>query len=240
MRDDASLNPVFVALDTPSLKRALGLARAVKPYVGGIKIGLEFISAQGPDGIRAMVATGIPVFADVKFHDIPNTVAGAVKSLAPLGAAMINLHASGGAAMMRAAAAAAAEFDQRPKILAVTVLTSLDRADLAALGVAAAPIDQVVRLAKLALDSGLDGVICSPQEIHAVRDACGADFLIVTPGIRPGGSSLDDQRRVTTPAKALQAGADFLVIGRPITAAADPAMAAREIAAELAGVLAAR
>ena len=240
MRDDGSANPVFVALDTPSLDHALELARAVKPYVGGIKIGLEFISAQGPDGVRAMVATGIPVFADVKFHDIPNTVAGAVRSLAPLGAAIINLHASGGAAMMEAAAKAAAEFELRPRIIAVTVLTSLDRTDLNALGVSAEPIDQVVRLAKLAQASGLDGVVCSPQEIYAVRDACGPDFLIVTPGIRPAAASLDDQRRVTTPAKALQAGADFLVIGRPITAAADPAMAAREIAAELAGVLAAR
>ena len=240
MKDSAAANPVFVALDTPSKERALSLAAALKPHIGGVKIGLEFISAQGPDGIRAMIATGLPVFADVKFLDIPNTVAGAVRSLATLGPAFINVHAAGGAAMMRAAAEAASEFDPRPKILGVTVLTSLDAGDLAAMGVSLSPLDQVVRLARLAQASGLDGVICSPQEISAVRDACGADFLIVTPGIRPAGAALDDQRRVTTPVRALRDGADFLVIGRPITAAPDPAAAAREIAAELAGVLAAR
>jgi orotidine-5'-phosphate decarboxylase len=238
MNDTA--NPIFVALDTPSRERALMLAEAVRPYVGGFKVGLEFISAQGPEGIRAVVALGLPVFADVKFHDIPNTVAGAVRSLAPVGPAMINLHASGGAAMMKAAAEAAAEFSSRPKILAVTVLTSLERADLENMGISGTPLDQVVRLATLAQSCGLDGIICSPQEIAAVRDTCGPDFLIVTPGVRPAGASLDDQRRVTTPVRALQAGADYLVIGRPITGAADPREAAREIASDLSGALAAR
>jgi orotidine-5'-phosphate decarboxylase len=240
MSPEASQNPIFVALDTPSTEQALAIAKAVRRHVGGVKVGLEFISAQGPQGIRAIVATGLPVFVDVKFHDIPNTVAGAVRSIAPLGAAFINVHTTGGAAMMAAAAAAAAEFNPRPKVLGVTVLTSLDARDLESISVTCGPLEQVVRLARLAQSSGLDGVICSPQEIAAVRDACGPDFLIVTPGVRPAGSSLDDQRRVTTPAKALAAGADYLVIGRPITAAADPGEAAREIAADLAGLLAAR
>jgi len=238
MKDTA--NPIFVALDVPTRDAALKLAELVRPHVGGFKVGLEFISAEGPDGIRTIVALGLPVFADVKFHDIPNTVAGAVKALAPSGATMINLHTSGGAAMMEAAAAAAAGFSPRPKILGVTVLTSLEQSDLAGMGISGTPLDQVVRLARLAQKSGLDGIICSPQEISAVRDACGADFLIVTPGVRPAGTALDDQRRVTTPVRALQAGADYLVIGRPITAASDPAEAAREIAADLSGALAAR
>jgi orotidine-5'-phosphate decarboxylase len=233
MNGERSANPIFVALDTPDLERALILTKAVKPYIGGVKVGLEFISAQGPDGIRAMVKLGIPVFADVKFHDIPNTVAGAVRSLAPLGASIINVHASGGAAMMQAAAEAAAAFKPRPQILAVTVLTSLEQSDLSAMGIAAAPLQQVARLAKLAQASGLDGVICSPQEIDAVRDACGPDFLIVTPGVRA-------PRRVPPPGPALPAGAASLVRGPPPTAAPDPREAAREIAADLAGVLAAR
>jgi orotidine-5'-phosphate decarboxylase len=226
-------NPIFVALDTPSLASATALASLVAPYVGGLKVGLEFVSANGPEGVRAMVKTGRPVFLDVKLHDIPNTVAGAMKALAPLGASIINVHASGGAAMMKAAAEATASVQPRPKLLAVTVLTSLEAGDLAAMGIAGTPLEQVVRLAKLAQASGIDGVVCSPQEIEAVRAACGRDFLIVTPGVRPAGGALDDQRRVMTPARALEAGADLLVIGRPITGAPDPAEAARTIAAEL-------
>ncbi|HXI99841.1 MAG TPA: orotidine-5'-phosphate decarboxylase [Micropepsaceae bacterium] len=226
-------NPIFVAIDTPSRDAATALAARVGPYVGGFKVGLEFVSANGPDGVRAMVAIGRPVFLDVKLHDIPNTVAGAMKALAPLGAAIINVHASGGAAMMRAAVDAAASVPPRPKVLAVTVLTSLEAADLAAMGISGSPLDQVVRLAKLAQASGIDGVVCSPQEIEAVRTACGPDFLIVTPGVRPAGGALDDQRRVMTPKQAIAAGADFLVIGRPITGAADPAEAARAILREI-------
>src|SRR5258705_13871594 len=226
-------NPVYVALDTPSLAQPSALAASLKPYVAGIKIGLEFVSANGPDGVRAMVATGVPVFLDVKLHDIPNTVAGAMKALAPLGAAIINVHASGGGAMMRAAVEAASSVRPKPMLLAVTVLTSLDAADLAAMGVSGTPLEQVVRLARLTKESGIDGVVCSPQEIAAVRAACGPDFVIVTPGVRPAGGALDDQRRVMTPKRALEAGADFLVIGRPITGAADPAEAAKSILAEL-------
>ena len=233
MTDVRSSNPIFVALDMRSVDRALALAASVKPYVGGLKIGLEFINACGPDGIRTIVETGLPVFADVKLHDIPNTVAGAVRALAPLQPALLNVHASGGTAMMQAAAQAAAEFTPRPKVLGVTVLTSLGAADLETLGLRASPLEQVARLAHLAKDAGLDGVVCSPKEIAAVRAACGEDFLIVTPGVRPRGAALADQRRVMAPGEALEAGADILVIGRPITGEPDPAAAARAILADL-------
>ncbi len=233
MSDDRFSNPIFVALDMRSLDRALSLAARVKPYVGGLKIGLEFINACGPDGIRAIVETGLPVFADVKFHDIPNTVAGAVRALAPLRPALFNVHASGGTAMMQAAAQAAGEFTPRPKVLGVTVLTSLEAADLESLGLHASPLEQVTRLARLAKQAGLDGVVCSPKEIAAVREACGGEFLIVTPGVRPRGAALADQRRVMAPGEALAAGADILVVGRPITAESDPEAAARAILADL-------
>jgi orotidine-5'-phosphate decarboxylase len=226
-------NPVFVALDTPSLDRARTLAQTLKPFVGGVKLGLEFYGANGPGGVRAIAAVGAPVFLDLKLHDIPNTVAGAMKALMPIGAAILNVHASGGAAMMRAAAEAAATAERRAKIIAVTVLTSLEDRDLPSVGVSATALDQAVRLAVLAKDSGLDGVVCSPHEIAAVRAACGPKFLIVTPGVRPAGGDLGDQKRVMTPKQAVEAGADILVIGRPITGAPDPVQAARQIAAEL-------
>jgi orotidine-5'-phosphate decarboxylase len=233
MSDSRLENPIYVALDTQDLSRALELARVVEPHVGGFKIGLEFISAHGPEGIRAIVALGRPVFADVKFHDIPNTVAGASKALATVGVSIFNVHASGGEAMMRAAVDAASGANPRPKIIGVTVLTSLDNAVLETVGQRTPASDQVVRLARLAKASGLDGVVCSPQEIAMVRAACGPEFLIVTPGIRPAGADLADQRRVTTPEDAVRAGADILVIGRPITGAANPAEAAKAIAASL-------
>jgi orotidine-5'-phosphate decarboxylase len=222
-------NPVFVAIDTPDLGRALALAKAVKPHVGGLKVGLEFLTAQGPDGIRAIAGLGLPVFADTKFHDIPNTVAGAAREIAGLGIAIFNIHASGGEAMLRAAREAAPDVT----LIAVTVLTSLTDADLDAVGQKGPAADQVVRLASLAQRAGLDGVVCSAWEIAPLRAALGPDFLLVVPGIRPAGSDLADQRRVMTPRDAAQAGADILVIGRPITAAADPAEAARAIAASL-------
>jgi len=223
-------NPIHVALDTPDLAQALALAKAVRPHVGGLKVGLEFITAQGPAGIRQVVSLGLPVFADVKFHDIPNTVAGAAREIARLGCAMFNIHASGGEAMMRAAKEAAASVDPKVKVLGVTVLTSLIEHDLRLVGQADNVADQVQRLAALAKASGLDGVVCSPREIALVRKICGPDFLIVTPGVRPAGSELIDQKRVTGPREAIAAGADILVVGRPITAAADPAAAARAIA----------
>lgn len=225
-------NPIYVALDTPDLAEALALAKSVRTHVGGLKVGLEFITAQGPAGIREVVSLGLPVFADVKFHDIPNTVAGAAREVAKLGCAMFNIHVSGGEAMMRAAKEAAASVDPKVKVLGVTVLTSLVEHDLRLVGQADNVADQVQRLAALAKASGLDGVVCSPREIALVRRICGQDFLIVTPGVRPAGSDLIDQKRVMGPRDAIAAGANILVVGRPITAAADPAAAAAAIAGE--------
>ncbi len=229
-------NPVFVALDTPDLNRAVTVAQAIKPYVGGLKIGLEFITACGPDGIRRIVDLGLPVFADVKFHDIPNTVAGAARALAGLGTQIFNVHVSGGEAMMRDAAAAARSVDPKVKVIGVTVLTSIDDAVIDSVGQRGPAAAQVVRLAKLAQFSGLDGVVCSAQEIAPLRQACGPDFMLVTPGIRPVGADLADQKRVMTPSEAHRAGSDIIVIGRPIFAAPDPAAAAKAIAEELRAV----
>jgi len=226
-------NPVFVALDTPDIDRALSIAKAVRPHVGGLKIGLEFITATGPDGIRRIVALGLPVFADVKFHDIPNTVAAASRELAKLGAKIFNIHASGGERMMRDAAEAARAIDPQVKVIGVTALTSLDDVVLESVGQRGPAEEQVLRLARLAKQSTLDGVVCSAHEIVPLRKALGLDFLLVTPGIRPAGADLADQKRVMTPAEAHRFGADILVIGRPITGAADPAAAAKAIADEL-------
>jgi orotidine-5'-phosphate decarboxylase len=231
-------NPVFVALDTPDLDRAVSLANRLRGQVGGLKIGLEFITATGPDGVRKIASLGLPVFADVKFHDIPNTVAGASRALAGLGAQMFNVHASGGEEMMRAGAEAARKVDPNVKVLAVTVLTSLDDGVLDSVGQRGPAAEQVTRLALLAKQSGLDGVVCATHEIAPVRKACGPDFLIVTPGIRPAGAALNDQRRFMTPGEAQRLGADILVVGRPITDAEDPAAAARAIGQELAATAA--
>lgn len=223
-------NPLFVAIDTPDLDRALSLARAVAPHVGGLKLGLEFLTAQGPAGVRSIVALGLPVFADTKFHDIPNTVGGAAREIARLGVSIFNIHASGGEAMMRAAKEAAGSVDPKVKVIAVTVLTSLDEDALAAVGQNGPASDQAARLATLAQRTGLDGVVCSARDIPAIRRTCPAPFMLVTPGIRPEGSDPADQRRLMTPREASAAGADILVVGRPITAASDPAEAARLIA----------
>ena len=234
MNAQISANPVFVALDTPDLSKAIEIARAVKPYVGGLKVGLEFITALGPHAVAEIAALGLPVFADVKFHDIPNTVAGASRAIASLGASIFNVHAAGGEAMMRAGADAARAVNPDIRVIAVTVLTSLDDDSLGSIGQRAPAGEQVARLAKLAKASGLDGVVCSAHEIAVVRAACGPNFLLVVPGIRPQGSDFGDQRRVMTPRQAVRAGADILVIGRPITGAADPAAAAKAIAGEIA------
>jgi orotidine-5'-phosphate decarboxylase len=226
-------NPIFAALDTPDLSRALEIAKSIQPHVGGLKVGLEYITAHGPGGIKRIVETGVPVFADVKFHDIPNTVAGASRALAHLGASIFNVHASGGEAMMRAALDAARSVDPKIKIIAVTVLTSLEDSDLDAVGQKKPSRDQVLRLAELTKKSGLDGVVCSAHEIEPIRKAIGPDFLLVVPGIRPAGADLADQKRVMTPAEAQRAGADILVIGRPITGAKDPGAAAKAIADSL-------
>lgn len=222
-------NPVFVAIDTPDLGRARTLAAAVAPHVGGLKLGLEFFVANGPDGVRALAATGLPIFLDLKLHDIPNTVGKAVEALAPLAPAVLTVHAAGGRAMLDAAKRAA---PQGCKVVAVTVLTSLDAGDLTEAGVTGSPAQQVERLAALARSAGCDGIVCSGEEVAGAA-AAWPDGTFVVPGLRPAGSDVGDQKRVLTPAEALSRGASILVIGRPITGAADPADAARAIAASL-------
>jgi orotidine-5'-phosphate decarboxylase len=232
------VNRILVALDVDSRAKALALADTLRGSVAGFKIGKQLFTAEGPDIVRTLTARGDRVFLDLKFHDIPNTVAGAVTSAAATGAWMVNVHASGGTAMMRAAAAAArAAADKsggtRPLVIGVTVLTSMNEAGLAEVGTSRPVLDQVVHLALLAKSAGLDGVVASPQEIAAIRQACGPDFQIVTPGIRPAGQAgKDDQARTLTPVEAVAEGATYLVIGRPITGAADPRAAAEGIAAE--------
>jgi len=224
-----SANPVFVAVDTPDLARAQALARAVGAHVGGLKLGLEFFMANGPAGVRAIAELGLPVFLDVKLHDIPNTVAGALRSLSVLDLAVVNVHAGGGAAMLAAAREAC---PATTKLIAVTVLTSLDDPDMAAMGVADGAAAQVARLAGLTRAAGLDGIVCSPHEVAAMKAAWPNGYFVV-PGVRPAGADVGDQKRVMTPRAALDAGASMLVIGRPITGAADPAAAAAAIAATL-------
>lgn len=239
-----SLPAVFAAVDTPDLAAAEALAaRLVLPGLG-IKLGLEFFCAHGGAGVRrvAQAAPGADIFLDLKFHDIPNTVAGAVRAVVPLKPRIINVHAAGGPAMMRAAVAAAAEAAEkhgvpRPIVLAVTVLTSLDDADLTAVGQVGPAEAQVVRLAQLAQQCGMDGVVCSSHEIGAIRAACGAGFVLVVPGIRPAGSATGDQKRVMTPADAMGAGASSLVVGRPITQSDDPRKAAQDIVGEATGAV---
>jgi orotidine-5'-phosphate decarboxylase len=228
-----SSNPVFVALDTTDFNHARRLAADVGSSVGGLKLGLEFFNAHGPAGIRPFVEMGVPVFLDLKYHDIPNTVAGAAKAAATLGVSILNLHAQGGAAMMRAGLDAAKAISPSIKVIAVTMLTSLADEDLPSLGLQPPVGDQVLRLATLSRQCGLDGVVCSAHEIARLRQELGPDFLLIVPGIRPAGSAHGDQRRVMGPAEAMAAGANILVIGRPITGAADPAQAARDIAQSL-------
>ncbi|MBB5694301.1 orotidine-5'-phosphate decarboxylase [Muricoccus pecuniae] len=226
---------IIAALDTGAVERAEAWAAALAPHVGCLKLGLEFFVAHGPAAV-ARIARHAPLFLDLKFHDIPNTVAGAVRSACALRPAMLTVHASGGAPMIEAArrAAEAEGGAGRPAILAVTVLTSTDAATLAATGVPADPAAQVLHLARLALDAGADGLVCAPPEVAPLRAAHGPGPLLVVPGVRPAGSARDDQSRVATPAEAAAAGASWLVIGRPITTAPDPAAAAAAIAAEIA------
>ncbi len=233
-------NPVFVALDTTETGHAAALAARLDGLVGGLKLGLEFFTAQGPAGIHAVAGLGHKLFLDLKLHDIPNTVAGAMRGIARLAPHFTTVHAAGGAEMMAAAVEAGRDEAARlglrpPKVLAVTVLTSLDDAAIRAVGVAAPVLDQVKRLAELAQRAGVDGLVCSPHEVTALRAQVGPGLTLVVPGIRPAWSDSGDQKRVMTPRQARDHGADILVIGRPITAAADSAAAARRIVQELEG-----
>ncbi|MGE0733140.1 MAG: orotidine-5'-phosphate decarboxylase [Alphaproteobacteria bacterium] len=229
-----SASPVYVAIDTTDKDQAVRWAGTLAGHVGGLKLGLEFFGAHGPQGVAQVARAGVPVFIDLKFHDIPNTVAGAVRSVLALKPSILTVHASGGPAMLRAAMEAAKSAgDARPKIVAVTVLTSLDANDLAAVGQAGDTALQVVRLAKLAQQSGVDGIVCAPTEAKMVRAACGRNFFLVVPGVRPSWADANDQKRVMTPREAIEAGADVLVIGRPITQATDPKAAAERIHADL-------
>jgi orotidine-5'-phosphate decarboxylase len=230
---------LIVALDVPTAQAGARLAEKLEGHVGAFKVGLENFSAEGPVLPRFLTSRNTRVFLDLKFHDIPNTVHAAAREAAQLGVAMVNVHASGGRKMMEAAREGAEEGarnlgkDTRPLVLAVTVLTSLGPEDLADMGLAGTPEEVVVRLARLARKAGLDGVVASPREISAIRYALGPDFVIVTPGIRPAGAEVNDQVRIATPASAIQAGASYIVVGRPITGAADPASAADKIVSEI-------
>lgn len=221
--------PIFVALDTPDLERAKALASKVRNHVGGIKLGLEFFAANGRSGVTEMARLGLPIFLDLKLHDIPNTVAKAVQALRDLEPAVLTVHAAGGRAMMEDAKAAA---PAGTKVVAVTVLTSLDGEDLRSIGLDADPHTQVERLTALAQEAGLDGVVCSGAEVKAAKRLWPGGFFVV-PGVRPAEGAAGDQKRVTTPRQALNDGASILVIGRPITAAEDPDQAARAIEATL-------
>lgn len=223
-------NPVYVAIDTPDIAAARALIAGLAPHIGGVKLGLEFFCAHGPAGVAAvMEGCTLPLFLDLKLHDIPNTVAGAIRSLSRLTPAILTVHAAGGHAMLAAARAAA---PAATKVVAVTVLTSLDDVDLRAAGVADGAAAQALRLAGVARAAGLDGIVCSPHEVAAVRAAWPAGLFVV-PGVRPAGSDVGDQKRVMIPSQALAAGAGVLVVGRPITAAPDPIAAAAAIAASL-------
>lgn len=229
---------ILCALDTTDPAQAFELAEKLRAHVGGVKLGLEFFGASGPAGFAHVAKTGQPIFLDLKLHDIPNTVAKTIHALMPLKPSIMTIHTGGGQVMMAAAAKAATEAANhigcsRPIIVGVTILTSMDEDDLRAIGMSPPVSDQVVRMAQLAKTSGLDGVVCSPFEITAIRAACGPDFTLVVPGIRPAGSAKGDQKRVMTPAEALAKGADYIVIGRPITEADDPVMAAKNIAQEI-------
>jgi len=226
---------IIVALDYPDAKGALDLASRLDPTLCRLKVGKELFTAAGPSLLEKLHQQGFSVFLDLKYHDIPNTVAAACLAAAGLGVWMINVHALGGRGMMLAAREALAKAGSPPKLIAVTVLTSMGTADMAEIGLGGSPQEAAARLARLAQECGLDGVVCSPQEAATLRRQCGKAFVLVTPGIRPAEGARDDQQRVATPRRAITEGADYLVIGRPITRAPDPIAALRSINDEISG-----
>jgi orotidine-5'-phosphate decarboxylase len=228
---------IIAALDVPSVAEARVLAGQLAGHVGLAKVGLELFVAEGAEAVRAVQDAGLPVFLDLKLHDIPNTVEGAARSVARLGVQMLTVHASGGRAMISAAKRGLSASTGEPaKLLAVTVLTSLAPADLAEQQISGTLEEHVVRLATMAIDAGADGLVCSPHEVAAIRKAVGMQPILVVPGIRPAGSQAHDQARAATPASAIAAGADYLVVGRPLREGSSPAEAAKRIALEIAGI----
>jgi orotidine-5'-phosphate decarboxylase len=223
------ISPIVVALDYPTPAQAIEMAKQLDPLKCRVKVGKELFTASGPAILEQLHKLNFDVFLDLKFHDIPNTCAGAVAAAAELGVWMVNVHASGGERMMNAAAEAIANKNNKPILIAVTVLTSMEQSDLAGIGLNISPQQQVERLAKLSKQSGMDGVVSSAQEIELIKNLCGNDFLTVTPGIRPEGSTAGDQRRIMTPRQAYDAGGDYMVIGRPITQAKNPEQACLDI-----------
>jgi orotidine-5'-phosphate decarboxylase len=217
-----SISPIVVALDYPTAQQAIEMAKQLDPSKCRVKVGKELFTASGPAVLEQLHKMDFDVFLDLKFHDIPNTCAGAVAVAADLGVWMVNVHASGGERMMVAAAEAIANKSHKPLLIAVTVLTSMEQSDLARIGLDVSPQKQVERLAQLSKQSGMDGVVCSAQEIELIKNLCGKRFLTITPGIRPAGSAAGDQRRIMTPQQAISVGADYMVIGRPITQAVNP------------------
>jgi orotidine-5'-phosphate decarboxylase len=226
---------IIVALDYPQDAPALELVQRLEPTLCRLKVGKELFTVAGPQFVEQLQKRGFDVFLDLKFHDIPNTTAQACKAAASLGVWMVNVHALGGRRMLETAREALENVANRPKLIAVTVLTSMAQEDLLGIGIIATPAELVLRLAELAKASGLDGVVCSAQEATALRQQCGKDFCLVTPGIRPANAAANDQSRIMTPRAALEAGASYLVIGRPITQAADPLMALKEISQDIGG-----
>ena len=226
------ISPVVIALDFKDKASTLNLVNQLQPDLCRLKVGKELFVRCGPDLVKELIDKGFDVFLDLNFHDIPNTVAAACQAAAELGVWMVNVHASGGRKMMQAAREAIINSSHQPLLIGVTVLTSLSREDIAETGLDIEPQQQVLRLAKLAKDSGLDGVVCSPLEAALLKQQVAQDFCLVTPGVRPAGSDIGDQQRIMTPAKALQAGSDYLVIGRPITASSDPLKSLQAIIAE--------
>ncbi|MCU7799217.1 MAG: orotidine-5'-phosphate decarboxylase [gamma proteobacterium symbiont of Lucinoma myriamae] len=223
---------IIVALDFKDEASTMALVEKLEPSLCRLKVGKELFVRCGPELVKKLINKGFDVFLDLKFHDIPNTVAAACQAAADMGVWMVNVHASGGRKMMQFAREAIDKCEHKPLLIGVTILTSLSRQDIAEVGLDIEPAEQVLRLARLARDSGLDGVVCSPQEVRTLKQELGQDFCLVTPGVRPAGAAIGDQQRVMTPSEALLQGSDYLVIGRPITASPDPVMALDNIIAE--------